>query len=203
MRKYLLNSEAIGKITKAQSDGFLVEFAIQRSADTTTGFVVEITSQWLVLLEFDWNHFAVGYYCILNRDCISQFQVFEESDWVSEAMKLLGVQRVVTPKRSRRSLLSLLKRYNQGVPVVEIEREANYPGELFLCIVKQAKGTSVSVRCFDRDLVKTDVEIKTKEISKVSVATGYCRGISRVLVARGHMCAVGKSAEADYGIALG
>jgi hypothetical protein len=153
----------------------LVEVKRKRFNSSSTGFVIDISEEWLLLHIVNGDLLQFNGYEALRLGDISS--VDKKDDWVTRAKERLGLQPVLQPDVLLVDLPGLLSSVNSHFPIIGLEREKIVPDALHIGRIENLRKKSVSLRELgvDAQWYSRDIRHRLKDITRVSFGDTYMR----------------------------
>jgi hypothetical protein len=157
--------------------GALVEVRRKRFDTVRSGFVIDISEEWLLLQIVDRDFLKCDGYMAVRLTDITSIEM--TTDWVAHAREKLGLELVLQPDVLLVDLPGLLSSVDAHFPVLGIERERVDPDTLHIGRIEKLRNKTVSLREVGRygEWHSEDTRYRLKDITRVTFGTTYATAL--------------------------
>ena len=157
--------------------GVLVEVKRARFNRERSGFVIDVSEEWLLLHVVDRDFLKCDGYEAVRLCDITDVQM--TTDWVSDARERLGLEAVLQPDVLLIDLPGLLSSVDAHFPALGIKREEIEPDNLHIGRIEKLRKKSVTLREVGRhgEWHSEETRYRLKDITRVTFGGTYMKAL--------------------------
>lgn len=170
-----IKEEVRSALQEAWIQDGMVKVKRKRLDSSSTGFVIDISDEWLLIHLVDGNFLQFNGYEALRLGDITKVE--KQTNWVVQARESLGLQPVLQPDVLLVDLPGLISSVNSHFPVLRIEREEIAPDTLYVGRVDKLRKKTVTLRELSTEAqwYSRDIRHRLEDITRVTFGDTYMK----------------------------